>query len=146
MKDFIARSETVKKDQGQLRSTFDKLSAEIEQARSMFFNIERKCFSNDNDNCISQHDRYKLEIAQVQRLGDREKMMSYEKCTPIIPQDMMPSHVDNWQINNQQEAAIFSNYFHCFKPYMSRYMGYMRQEREVFERANKSMSEALNHN
>ena len=145
MSGFTKQAEEIKQEQKALRSMFDSLASEIDRLRTAFFSIERKCFAGDNHHCISVHDNFKLEIAQVQRLEDREKMLCYENCTPIIPSSMIPRDVDNWELRSREEYEVFRKYFDCFKPYMQNYIQYMQQERAIFERANKQMSELVHH-
>ena len=143
MLNFGKQAEPLQEEQRSLKQSFDRLSTEIDRVRTTFFDIERHCFRGDNNACIAEHDMFKLEIAQIQRQGDKVKNLCMENCASLIPTELMPRDIDSWAVRSKEEYHAFKNYFTCFKPYMQQYLGYMQQEKEVFERANQRMNDLI---
>lgn len=103
MSEFQRLTTELKSEQHSMKSAFDSLAGEIEHLRERFFEIERRCFAADDRRCVKLHDRYRLEIAQVQRQGDREKTLCFEECSHLIPSEMLPPDIYDWEVKTAAE-------------------------------------------
>jgi hypothetical protein len=136
-------------ESAKINSELDKFKDEVtnyavqaQQSTILFSYIEDECTDQSHTKCISEHDKYKLKLGELQRRRFKEFFEIQVECSPLV------HHLHQWEnpvpVNSEVQQKKANAFMECFRPHALKLLDLAREEVSLMERATKDLQRMAN--
>lgn len=119
-----------------------KVARDSERDTIMFTYIEDQCVDANHSKCIEQHDKYKLQLEELQRRRFREFFDIKAQCAQLV------HHLYDWEepvpVNSEEQLEKAKQYLNCFRPHAQKLLEVAHEEVSILRKAQKELRRMAN--